>query len=103
MAFFMKDDVNNEVPDGTPKTLIPFDGVVNWDGVLKSIIKPNGDHVTHLWGWIEIHVAWGLVWKCQYANDKIEKGLVMWVSSVTDGKKTRKEMIGYRTQSPKMG
>jgi hypothetical protein len=48
MAFFMKDDVNNEVPDGTPKTLIPFDGVVNWDGVLKSIIKPNGDHVTHL-------------------------------------------------------
>jgi hypothetical protein len=29
MAFFMKDDVNNEVPDGTPKTLIPFDGVVN--------------------------------------------------------------------------
>jgi hypothetical protein len=29
MAFFMKDDVNNEMPDGTPKTLIPFDGVVN--------------------------------------------------------------------------
>ncbi len=35
MADFMKDDVNDGVPNGTPKTLIPFDGVVNWDGVLK--------------------------------------------------------------------
>jgi hypothetical protein len=31
----MKDDVNNEVSNGTPKTLIPFDGVVNWDGMLN--------------------------------------------------------------------
>jgi hypothetical protein len=31
----MKDDVKDEVPNGTSKTLIPFDGVVNWDGVLK--------------------------------------------------------------------
>ncbi len=27
--FFMKDDVNDGVPNGTPKTLIPFDEVVN--------------------------------------------------------------------------
>ncbi len=27
----MKDDVNDEMCNGTPKTLIPFDGVVNWD------------------------------------------------------------------------
>jgi len=44
----MKDDVNNEVPDRTPKTLILSDRVVNWDGVLKLSIKPNGDHATHL-------------------------------------------------------
>ncbi len=37
----MKDDVNDGVPNGTPKTLIPF------DGVLKSGGKPKGDHATH--------------------------------------------------------
>ncbi len=99
----MKDDVNNEVPNGTPKTLIPSNGVINWDGVLKSSIKPNGDHATHLWSWIERPITWNSISKCQYVNDKIEKGLVMWVSSITDGKKTRKVMNGYRTQSPKMG
>ncbi len=35
----MKDDVNDEVPNGTPKTLIHYDGVANWDGVLKSSSK----------------------------------------------------------------
>jgi hypothetical protein len=35
MASLMKDDMNDGVPNGTPKSLIPFDGVVNWDGVLK--------------------------------------------------------------------
>jgi hypothetical protein len=48
MAFWMKDDVNFEMPNGTPKTLIPSDGVVNWDGVLKSGSKLDDDHVTHL-------------------------------------------------------
>jgi hypothetical protein len=38
----MKDDVNDEVPNGTPKILIPF------DGVLKLGDKPKGDHGTHL-------------------------------------------------------
>ncbi len=28
-AFLMKGDVNDEVPNGTPKSMIPFDGVVN--------------------------------------------------------------------------
>jgi hypothetical protein len=28
-ASLMKDDVNDEVPNGIPKTLIPFDEVVN--------------------------------------------------------------------------
>ncbi len=44
----MKDDVNDEVPNGTPKTLILSDGVENWDGVLKSGNRLKGDHVTHL-------------------------------------------------------
>jgi hypothetical protein len=43
----MKDDVKTKVPNGTPKTLIPLDGVVNWNGVLKSSGKPEGDHATH--------------------------------------------------------
>jgi hypothetical protein len=29
MHFFIKDDVNDEVPNGTPKILIPFYGVLN--------------------------------------------------------------------------
>ncbi len=49
----MKDDLNDEVPNRTPKTPIPFDGVVNWDGVLKLGGRLEGDHVTHLWDWIE--------------------------------------------------
>jgi hypothetical protein len=31
----MKDDVNDEMPNGTLKTIIQFNGVVNWDGMLK--------------------------------------------------------------------
>jgi hypothetical protein len=34
MAFLMNDDVNDEVLNGTLKTLIPFNGVVNWNGML---------------------------------------------------------------------
>jgi hypothetical protein len=44
----MKDDVNDEVPNGAPKILIPFDGVVNRDGVLKLGNKLKGDYVTPL-------------------------------------------------------
>jgi hypothetical protein len=31
----MKNDLNDEVPNGTPNILIPFDGVLKWDGVSK--------------------------------------------------------------------
>jgi hypothetical protein len=43
----MKDDVNDEMPNGTPKTLIPSNGVVNLDGVLKLSSELKGDHATH--------------------------------------------------------
>jgi hypothetical protein len=38
----IKDDVNDEVPNGTLKILIPFYGVLKLGG------KPKGDHATHL-------------------------------------------------------
>jgi hypothetical protein len=28
----MKDDGNDKMPNGTPNILIPYDGVLNWDG-----------------------------------------------------------------------
>jgi hypothetical protein len=49
----MKDDVKVKVPNKTPKILILSDGVVNWDGVLKSSGRLEGDHATHFLGWIE--------------------------------------------------
>jgi hypothetical protein len=44
----MKDNVNDKVPNETFKILIPFDGMVNWDGVLKSNDRLEGDHATKL-------------------------------------------------------
>jgi hypothetical protein len=43
----MKDDMNDEIFNGNPKTLIPFDGMLNWVRVSKSGDKLEGDHVTH--------------------------------------------------------
>jgi hypothetical protein len=43
----MEDDLNDEVPNGTPKILIPYDGVLNWDGVSKPSGKPKWDHGTY--------------------------------------------------------
>ncbi len=43
----MKDDVNDELHDGTPKIIILSDGVLNWNKVSKSSNKPKGDHATH--------------------------------------------------------
>jgi hypothetical protein len=43
----MKDNVKVKVPNGTPKTLILLNGLVNWDGVLKSNGRPEGDHAMH--------------------------------------------------------
>jgi len=50
MVFLMKDDVKNEVPNGTPKILIISNGVLNKDVVSKLGGKLKGDHVTHFWG-----------------------------------------------------
>ncbi len=84
-AFFMKDDMKVEVSNGTSKTIIPSNGVVNWDGVLKFGNMPKGDHVMHLWGWIKKLIKWNSVWKCSYAYDIIERGPMMWMWSVMDG------------------
>jgi hypothetical protein len=43
----MKDVVKVKVPNKTPNTLIPLDGVLNWAGVLKFGGRPDGDHVMH--------------------------------------------------------
>jgi hypothetical protein len=43
----MKDHVKVKMPNENPKTIIPLDGVVNWDGVFKSSGRPKGDHVMH--------------------------------------------------------
>jgi len=43
----MKYDVNDGVPNGTFKTLIISNGVVLWDGVLKSSSSLEGNHATH--------------------------------------------------------
>jgi hypothetical protein len=42
-----KDDVNDEVPNGNPEILIPFNGMYNWDGELKLGGRTKGDHATH--------------------------------------------------------
>ncbi len=81
----MKDDVNNEVSNVTLKILIPFDGVVNWDGLLKLGDMLEGDHVTHFLSWIERSIAQNSVWKCSYGNDTIERGPMMRVSFAMDG------------------
>jgi len=49
----MKDDMKVKVPNGTPKTLIPSNGVGNWYGLLKPSGKPKGNHATHLKSWME--------------------------------------------------
>jgi hypothetical protein len=51
--------------------------VVNWDGVLKLITKPKGDHATHLWSWIQRPITQNLIWKCSYVDDTMEKGHTM--------------------------
>ncbi len=89
----IKDDVSDEVPNGTLKILIPFNGMVNWDGVLKFSGRLKGDHATHFWGWIERPITYSLVWKCLYVDDTIERGPMMWVSSTMDGNKQEKKSL----------
>jgi hypothetical protein len=49
--------VNDEVPNGTLKTLIPFDGVLNWDGMLKLSHMEKGNHITHFLSWIKKRIS----------------------------------------------
>jgi hypothetical protein len=44
----MKDDVKAKIPNGTPKALIPYDAVLNKDGVSKLGSNLQGDHCTFL-------------------------------------------------------
>ncbi len=44
----MKDDVNDEMPNGTPKTLLLSNGVINWNGVLKPSGRPKAKCITYL-------------------------------------------------------
>ncbi len=60
-VFFMKDYLNDEVFNGTPKTLILSNGVLNQDEVSMSGNKPQGDHATHFKSWIERLIAQSLV------------------------------------------
>jgi len=53
MASLMKDDMKVKMPNGTPKTLIPSNGVVNWEGVLKYGGRLEGDYATPFLGWIK--------------------------------------------------
>jgi hypothetical protein len=56
----MKDDLNDEMPNGTPKSF-PFDGVLTWDGVSKLGGRLERDHPTHFLSWIERSIAQNLV------------------------------------------
>jgi hypothetical protein len=73
-VYLMKDDLNDDMPNGTPKNLIPSSGVLNWDGVSKLGNKPKGDHATHFWSWIERPITQILIWKCSYTEDTMEGG-----------------------------
>jgi len=43
----MKNDMKDEIPNGTLKTPIIYKGVLNRDGVSKLGNIPKGDHATH--------------------------------------------------------
>ncbi len=53
----------------------------------KSGIKLEGDHVTHFLSWIKRPIAQSSIWKCSYADDIIEGGLMIWMSFTMDGNK----------------
>jgi hypothetical protein len=71
----MKNDVKDEIHNGTPKTLIPSDGVLNRGGVSKLGSRLEGDNVAHFLSWIKRLILQSSTWKYSYANDTIEGGL----------------------------
>ncbi len=60
-TFLMKNDMKVEMSNETPKILFPFNGVVNWEGVLKFGGRPKGDHAMHFWGWVKKPITWNLI------------------------------------------
>jgi hypothetical protein len=58
-------------------------------GYWKLSDRPKGEHVTNFWSWIEKHITWSSVLKSSYANDIIEKGLMMWRSFTMDENKQK--------------
>jgi hypothetical protein len=64
MASLMKNDVKVKVPNRTTETLIPSNGVVNWDGLLKYSGRVEDDHAMHFLGWIKRLITQSYVWKC---------------------------------------
>jgi hypothetical protein len=66
--------LNDEVLNGTPNTLILFNGVLNWDGATKSNDKPKGDHATNFLSWIIKLIAHSSIFKCAYAKDTLKGG-----------------------------
>ncbi len=67
--------------------------MVNWDVMLKSGGRLEGDHATHFWSWIERLITYSLVWKCSYVNDTIEGGPMMWVSSIMDKNRQENKLL----------
>jgi hypothetical protein len=63
-------------------------GKLKWDVKIKGRLE--GDHATHLLGWIEKPIAWNSIWKCSYVNDTIKGGPMMWMSSIMDGIKQKR-------------
>ncbi len=58
--------------------------------MLKSNNKLEGDHATHLWGWIERHIAQNSIRKCSYADDIIKRGPMMWMLFIMDENRPKK-------------
>jgi hypothetical protein len=61
--------------------------------VLKSSGRLEGDHATHFKGWIKKLITWNLIWKCSYADDIIEQGLMMCMSFVMDGNRQENKRL----------
>lgn len=94
--------MKDEVPNGTLENLIPFDGVLNKHRVSKLGNRLEGDHVAHLWGWIEKPILQSSIWKCSYVNDTIEGGPMMWVSFAIDRNKHEGKWLVIECRTLKM-
>jgi hypothetical protein len=75
--------------------------VVNWNGMLKSVGRSEGDHASHLWSWIEQPITWNLIHKFSYVNDSIKGGLMMWVSFIMDGNKQEGKWLAVECKALK--